>query len=276
MIRLAAFGDEISPDLDEQIALLQEAGIRYLELRAVDGTNVLDLTDAQVAGIRHKLAAGGIGVSAIASPIGKVPIDSPFEEQLARFERALALAHTFETPFVRIFSFYPAAGAVPGTVPERGAVLARLRTLVDLARSAGITLLHENEKDIYGDTIARCVDLMQTLADPHVAAAFDPANFVQCGQVPEPDARAALQPWILHVHVKDVTAEGRMVPAGEGAAGWPGLLARLRSAGYEGFFTLEPHLAGASKFQGFSGPDQVRLAARAFQDLLDAEGWIYA
>jgi 3-dehydroshikimate dehydratase len=276
MIRLAAFGDEIAPDLDEQIAVLQEAGVRYLELRAVDGINVLDLTDVQVAGIRQKLAASGIGVSAIASPIGKVPINSPFEEHLARFGRALALAQTFETPFVRIFSFYPPTGAAPGTVPERGAVLDRLRTLVDGARAAGVTLLHENEKDIYGDTIARCVDLLQTIADPHLAAAFDPANFVQCGQVPEPDARTALQRWIRHVHVKDVTAEGRLVPAGAGVAGWPGLLARLRDAGYDGFFTLEPHLAEAGPFQGFSGPDQFRLAAVAFQDLLHAEGWAYA
>ncbi|HMA34883.1 MAG TPA: sugar phosphate isomerase/epimerase family protein [Chloroflexia bacterium] len=276
MIRLAAFGDEIAPDLDAQIAGLQEAGVRYLELRAVDGINVLDLTDGQVAGIRQKLAAAGIGVSAIASPIGKVPISSPFGEHQARFARALALAHTFETPLVRIFSFYPPAGAAPGTGPERGAVLARLRTLVDGARAAGVTLLHENEQAIYGDTIARCVDLLQTLADPHLAAAFDPANFVQCGQVPDPDACTALQPWIRHVHVKDVTAEGRLVPAGAGVAGWPGLLARLRAAGYDGFFTLEPHLAAAGPFQGFSGPDQFRLAARAFQDLLQAAGWAYA
>jgi 3-dehydroshikimate dehydratase len=276
MIRLAAFGDEIAPDLGEQIAVLQEAGVRYLELRTVDGTNVLDLTDAQVAGIRQKLAAGGIGVSAIASPIGKVSISSPFEEHLARFGRALALAHTFETPFVRIFSFYPPSDTAPGTVPEREAVLARLRTLVDGARAAGVTLLHENEKDIYGDTIARCVDLLKTITDPHLAAAFDPANFVQCGQVPDPDACTALQPWIRHVHVKDVTAEGRLVPAGAGVAGWLGLLARLHAAGYDGFFTLEPHLAAAGPFQGFSGPDQFRLAAAAFQDLLHAEGWAYA
>jgi 3-dehydroshikimate dehydratase len=78
------------------------------------------------------------------------------------------------------------------------------------------------------------------------------------------------------VHVKDVTADGRLVPAGEGVAGWSGLMARLRAAGYEGFFTLEPHLAQAGAFQGFSGPDQFRLAARAFQDLLHAEGWAYA
>lgn len=276
MIQLAAFGDEIAPDLGEQIAVLQEAGVRYLELRAVDGTNVLDLTDAQVSRIRQQLAAAGIGVSAIASPIGKVPIDSPFAEHLARFRRALALAHTFETPFVRIFSFYPPANAAPGTVPERAAVLARLQTLVDEARAAGVTLLHENEKDIYGDTIARCLDLFQTLADPHLAAAFDPANFVQCGQVPDPDACTALQPWIRHVHVKDVTAEGRLVPAGAGVAGWPGLLARLRAGGYSGFFTLEPHLAAAGPFAGFSGPDQFRLAARAFQDLLRAAGWATA
>ena len=283
MIRLSAFADEISPDLDEQIAVLQETGIHNLDLRGVWDTNVLDLTDAQVDEIRRTLAAHRIGVAAIGSPIGKMPIDGDFTAELARFGRALTLARAFGTPFVRIFSFYPpahpgpeevAAGA-PG-VPHRETVLGRLRELTARAAAAGITLLHENEKGIYGDTVARCVDLLQTINDPHLSAVLDPANFLQCGEQPYPAAYQALRPWLGYVHVKDTTPEGELVVAGAGAADWPGLLRRLRDDDYDGVLALEPHLAAAGRFSGFSGPDRFRQAAAALQGLLRGLGWDYA
>ena len=37
MVTLTGFADEISQNLDEQVATLQELGIRYLELRGVNG-----------------------------------------------------------------------------------------------------------------------------------------------------------------------------------------------------------------------------------------------
>jgi len=116
MIRLAAFADEISPDLDEQITFLRDEGIGYVELRGVWNTNVLDLTDAQVAEVRRAFGAQGISVASIGSPIGKVPIDSPFGEHIHRFERALTLARAFGARYVRIFSLYPptAAGTPAG------------------------------------------------------------------------------------------------------------------------------------------------------------------
>ena len=74
MIRLSAFADEISSDLDEQIAVLQSEHIHFLDLRGAWGTNVLDFSYAQVDQIRRTLDMHGMAVSALASPIGKVPI----------------------------------------------------------------------------------------------------------------------------------------------------------------------------------------------------------
>ena len=52
MFTLSAFADEISPNPDEQIAVLQQCGIRHIELRSILKTNVLDLTDLQVAELK--------------------------------------------------------------------------------------------------------------------------------------------------------------------------------------------------------------------------------
>lgn len=278
MIHLSAFADEISPELDEQIATLQRENIHYLDLRSMWNINVLDLSDAQIRQIKQALDAHSMSVAAIGSPLGKTPIDSPFEATLQKLERALHVAQAFGTPFIRIFSFYPPAH--PHVVSTRAGsnrdeVMRRLRIMIERARSASVTLLHENEKDIYGDTINHCVDLMRNCADEHFRVAFDPANFIQCAQVPYPDAYEALRPWLAYVHVKDALPGGNVVAAGEGAGRWPDLLRRLREDGYDGFLSLEPHLASAGQFQGFSGPDLFARASQALQGMLKGMGWEY-
>ena len=283
MIRLSAFADEISANLDEQIAVLHNENISYLDLRSVEGINVLDLSDSQVITIKNTLNKQNIGVACIGSPIGKVSIASPFNETLTKLERAIELADIFQTPFIRIFSFYPpvlsAEDAESGEFVDptewRDEVHTRLHTMTEQARAANITLLHENEKDIYGDTIARCVDLLKNINDAHFQAAFDPANFIQCQQIPFPDAYEALHSWVRYMHVKDALADGTVVAAGEGEAHWSDLLQRLHRHGYDGFFSLEPHLALAGQFQGFSGPERFRHASQSFQKLLQAMHWEY-
>ena len=296
MIRLSAFADEISAELDEQIAVLRSENIHFIDLRGVWDTNVLDLTDKQISEIKQRLDTKGIGVAAIASPIGKIPIDAPFDEHLQRFRRAIVLAQFFHTQFIRIFSFYPPvaksdasatirAGDAEGRASEgneiidpatwRNEVLRRLRELTILARNANLVLLHENEKDIYGDTIARCTDLLQSINDPHFQAILDPANFIQCKQTPYPDAYQELSPWLRYIHVKDALANGTVVAAGEGVARWPEILQQLHTDGYEGFFSLEPHLAIAGQYQGFSGPDLFHHASQALQQLLKSMDWKY-
>lgn len=276
MIQLSAFADEISSDPGEQLAVLASEQIRFLDLRSVWGTNVLDLSAQQVAEIQQLLAEQQTGVAALGSPIGKVAIDAPFADHLARFERALELAQILQTPFIRIFSFYPPASdsqSDPST--WRAEVLRRLREFTARARAAQIVLLHENEKEIYGDTIARCVDLLESIDDPYFQVAFDPANFIQCEQTPYPQAYEALRPWLRYVHVKDARADGSVVAAGEGLARWPELLQRLRADGYDGFLSLEPHLAAAGQFQGFSGPALFRHASQSLQQLLQKMAWEY-
>ena len=155
----------------------------------------------------------------------------------------------------------------------RNEVLSRLRELTMLARNANLILLHENEKDIYGDTIARCTDLLQSLNDPHFQAILDPANFIQCQQTPYPDAYQELRPWLRYIHVKDALADGTVVAAGEGVASWLEILQQLHTDGYDGFFSLEPHLASSGQFQGFSGPELFHKASQSFQRLLKSIDW---
>lgn len=273
MIRLSAFADEISQDPREQVDVLSQHGIRHIEFRAIHGTNVLDLADTQHEEFRSLLSASGFGLSAIGSPIGKIRITEPFEPHLARFERALELADFYETPRIRVFSFY----IPPGDSPEahRGEVMARMGELARRAADRGVVLFLENEKGIYGDTAARVSDLLETVDSTALAHAFDPANYVEIGQ-PVTEAWTLLHPRVRHFHIKDYDSKAhRNVPAGEGEGQIPKVLEQAVAAGYDGFAVLEPHLVVAELSFGFTGPERFADAADALKRILDRSGIDY-
>jgi 3-dehydroshikimate dehydratase len=268
LFTLSGFADEISPDLIEQIRVLGQLKIRYLELRGVWGKNILALDDPEVALVQQSLRHNNIQVSAIGSPIGKIKIDDPFEPHLVSFQRALDVASLFRAPYIRIFSFYVPTGEA---TRYRGEVMARLSALLQMAKGLPVTLLHENESGIYGDTPVRCRDIHETLASSQLRATFDPANFVMNDIHPFTDAYPLLAEWIEYLHIKDgLMSEHRVVPAGQGDGQIRELVFALKARGYNGFASLEPHLAAAGALSGFSGPELFSQAVGAFRSVLAA------
>jgi sugar phosphate isomerase/epimerase len=274
MWTLSGFADEISDDVEEQCAVLRGLGMSHLELRSAWGSGVLDLDDAQLRRAEELLAAHGLGVSSIGSPVGKVHLDADVAAHLDRARRAVDLAHRFGARYVRVFSFFLRPDEAPGEV--RGAVLERMAALAEVARSGDVVFLHENEKGIYGDVPQRCADVLEQVGSPHLRAAWDPANFVQVGVRPHTEGYALLRPHLEYVQVKDAhLATGEVVPAGEGDGEVLATVRALREDGFDGFFSLEPHLAHAHALGGFSGPDLFTRAHAAFTGLLRAESISY-
>ena len=271
MWTLTGFADEISPELEEQLEILARESINYMELRSVWNTNVLDLTDAELERVRVRTAERGIGISSIGSPIGKVPVTDSFGPHLERFRRALYAADVMGAPYIRVFSFFIPEDQEPALY--RDEVLERMGVLAGEAEDSGVTLLHENEKEIYGGVPSRCLDILAGVGSPALRAAWDAANFVQCGIRPYKEGYASLRPYVEYVHVKDaLSGSDTVVPAGEGDGQWPETLTALRASGFDGFFSLEPHLASAAMYSGFSGPELFRKAAGVFKDLLRRQG----
>lgn len=266
MITLTGFADEISPDLDVQLDVLESESIRYLELRGVWGKNVLQLTEEEALTVKERLAERRVGVSSIGSPIGKIQITDDFETHLEDARRAVRLAKFFQAPFVRVFSFYIPDGDYEKHRPE---VLRRMQRLAQLAEHEGVVLLHENESHIYGDTGERCLDLLQTVSSCHLRAAFDPANFVQCGVKPVNEAYPLVGGYASYIHVKDaIMGKGTVVPAGDGDGELRELIHELSRRRFSGFMSLEPHLRAAGKFEGFTNPELFVAASKAIKRLL--------
>ena len=266
---LSGFADEIDDSLDVQLDVLDELGIEHIDLRSVDGTNILDLSDEAVAETRRKLDDHGIEVAALGTPIGKIGVTDPFGPERERIEHALDLAERFDADYLRVFSYYIPEGDDPAD--HREEVLRRVETATTIAEEAGVTLGHENEKRIYGDTPARCRDLLTTIDSPRFRAVFDPANFLEIGVTPYPDALLQVAEFVEHLHVKDAIhgEEGEIHSAGEGDARFPDLVSALAARGFDGYAALEPHLFHAGEKSGFSGPEGFERATTAFRSVLD-------
>jgi sugar phosphate isomerase/epimerase len=273
MFTLSAFADEIDPDPTRQIEVLESCGIRHIELRSILNTNVLALSDPQARELKSLLDSHGFRLSAIGSPIGKVRIDEPFEPHLERFRRAIELAHLFETPNIRIFSYYLPEGDEPGS--WRDEVVQRTAQKVKLAEQAHVRLLHENEHGIFGDSPERVCDLMQAIRSPTLRAVYDAANYVVCGHDPWA-AWELTRDWTAHLHVKDWRRGARHGSiAGEGDGRIREVVADAVERHYEGFATLEPHLLAGGPMGGTTGPELFPQAVAAFKRILEQAGGRY-
>ncbi|HHU78145.1 MAG: sugar phosphate isomerase/epimerase family protein [Caldicoprobacterales bacterium] len=275
---LSAFADEIDPDLKVQMEVLKQHGIQYIEMRGVNGRNITDYTLEEVKRIKNQLDEQDFRISAVGSPIGKIQITDDFTPHLEKFRHTLEIAKILETDYIRMFSFYIPREEDPARYREE--VLNRWKAFLGAAEGSGITLLHENEKDIYGDTPERCLDLAESLNSESFRLIFDPANFIQCDVETYPKAFTMLQDHIVYLHIKDALfSNHQVVPAGQGDGKLKEILDALKDKGFRGFLSLEPHLAN---FTGFSeletdvitadlpdgGPREFAVAAHALKSLL--------
>lgn len=257
MVKLSAFADEVADNFSEQIKFLVEKKIKYLEIRFVNKKNILDLTKNEVNEVKKILDANDIRISAIASPIGKIKLNEPFEKHLDKFKYAIELAQLLDTKFIRIFSYYPPEGKNIDDYREE--VIARMLRKVELLNDTNLILVHENESHIYGSTAEKCVDLAKSVNSPKFRLVYDPGNFVW-GQKIINNIEICwpiMKPYVAHIHIKDWklgSNDAGSIP-GEGDGQIRELLKELANMNYDGVLTIEPHLKSAGQFGGETGPE---------------------
>jgi len=253
IFQLTGFADEAAVNLPEQIKAMKSCGLHFVELRQVDGINIGSFSEEKARSVAGALTDAGIGVSCLGSPVGKTVLDTPFEPVAEMMRRLCENAHILQTRYIRIFSFYLPKGQTAAEC--RGEVIDRLGRLLDIAEKQDITLLHENERDIYGDTRERCLDLHQALG-VRLRGILDPANYLLVGTDPLA-AMHDLEPWIDYIHIKDVRlADNRIVPAGAGDGQIPEILRIMSRKPGQHFLSVEPHLtlfAGRDQFEKSTG-----------------------
>ena len=245
--KMSGFSDEINKDVDIQFTVLNKLGIKYFEPRGINGTNVSDLTIDEAKALKEKMDKYGIEVSSIGSPIGKIKITDDFESHKEKLIHTIQIAKILGSKYIRIFSFFIPDGEYDKYKDE---VLRRMKEMANIAEEMDIMLLHENEKGIYGDVADRCKEIFDYVNSPNLRGVFDMANFVQCGETTYPYAFNLLRPHIEYMHIKDALySDGSVVPPGYGDGKVKEIIGELKASGYDGFYSMEPHLGS---FEGLA------------------------
>lgn len=240
--KISGFADEIDGNLDVQIESLTKLGLKYVEMRGVDGNNLIYHDNAKVKDIKNRLDAAGISLSALGTPLGKIVITDPFEKHFEEYKRAVEIAHMMGAKNLRMFSFYIPGDDKTGREKYKSEVFDRMGMFVDYAKANDAVVLHENEKGIYGELAPECREMMDEFGCDNFKAIFDFANFVQADQDTW-EAYELLKDHIAYIHVKDaIKGSGKVVPSGYGNGNVKKILDDLFANGFNGFLSLEPHL----------------------------------
>jgi sugar phosphate isomerase/epimerase len=245
---LSAFADEAADTADLQIQALKRAGLKFIDLRGIEGHNISVLPLDIAEQVQKKLAAAGISVGMFGSPIGKIDIADDIAIDLGKLEHLGKLSSIFGCKAVRIFSYYNKTKLDAAVWQERS--LSNLSKLRDLAGKLGLVLYHENEHAIFGDSVEHVALLASRLRQPNGSfrLIFDFDNYNQCGEDVW-QAWLKLKPTTDAFHLKDSDASKQHVPVGQGAGQVSKILADALASGWSGPLSLEPHLQHSKAVQ---------------------------
>jgi len=181
--------------------------------------------------VRKLLADLGLTLSATCSDFGQGLVDEQKNKTLipkikANIDLALDLGTNIITTHI---------GHVPAdrNDPIWNILVVALNEVGAYADSVGAVLATETGPE-EGATLAALIASLKTRA---IRVNFDPANFIIYGY-DHRKALDALRPYIVHTHAKDARGN-QEVPLGQGDVDFPWYVAKLRSFGYEGFYTIE-------------------------------------
>lgn len=271
-MRIACFADEISPLLSDQLRVMEELNIHWMDLRSCWDIPVLQLNQHQIADIRGMAADKDICVSCVSTPIGKEPIDAPAENALEQLRIAARTAHMCNARYVRIFSYYP--GETPRQ-QARSEAVKRLSHLAEIACQEDIVLVLESAKVTTCGAGWETAELLSQVNSSHLRAVMDPAAFVAAGDQPLTQSLPQIAPYLDYVHIKDSRfGQKERFVAGEGDAQVAQILDALRERDAL-YLSLEPHLSHAGPAGGFSGEEPFRKAHSALIRILNQQGISY-
>jgi len=269
---LTGFADEAAPGLEGQIRATRALGWSHIEARNVDGLNLHDLPEGDFDAAAARLEAAGMSVNCFGSAIANwaCPITAPFETSLEQARRAIPRMQRLGTKLIRIMSYAVLPGRAPGDQMEAER-FRRLRILQRMFTDAGLTPLHENCMNYGGMSWQHTLKLLENV--PGLKLVFDTGNPVFSADWSRPEPRPRQSSWefytrvrehIAYVHIKDGVWQAEkqaMVYTfpGQGQGDVERIVRDLLAGGYDGGFSIEPHLSVAQHDPSITDPEEIRF-----------------
>jgi sugar phosphate isomerase/epimerase len=243
----SGISDESGQSIDVQIKAHAELGWKHLELRMVEGQNFTMVSEDKFAEVRDKILAAGMTVSCFSSAIANWarPITCDPAIDIEDLKRAIPRMKAFNTQFIRVMS-YPNDKDHPISEPEwRKEAIRRMKELAKIAEDGGIILAHENCSGWGGLSAENSNILLREVDSPALKVVFDTGNPPTYRQNSWEYYQSVFND-IVYVHIKDakiVDDKEIYTYCGEGDGYVKEIVHDLLSKGYEGGFSIEPHLA---------------------------------
>ncbi len=267
------FADEAATGIDGQIRATKELGWTTIESRHIDGKNIHDISDEAFDVVCGKLADAGVRINCFGSAIAnwRTQITDPFERTLEEVYRAILRMQRLGCDMIRIMSF----AVLKDRGPQDQMEDERFRRLRELHRqftAAGITPVHENCMNYGGMGWTYTLKMIENV--PGLKLVFDTGNPIFTDDRTRPEPYPKQSSWefyskvkehIAYVHIKDSIwdPEGkntRHMHAGEGQGDVKRIVKDLLERGYDGGFSIEPHLAVVHHDPSIQSPDAIKYA----------------
>lgn len=279
MIKLTGIADEAGASLDVQIKIHQELGWDSIESRVVefDGVkgNLHEIPDAAFDKVCERLAEQNMKVSGFGSLIGNwaKKITDDFAITEAEISRAIPRMQKLGAKLIRVMSYAVCKDENGKDLPEQYEAerIKRMNEINKRFNDAGLTVVHENCMNWGGMS----VDHVKRITDevPGLKWVFDTGNPVFIDDRKRPGHKQdawemyqAIKPHMVHVHVKDgrwnadTKTESFTYP-GEGDGQTDRIMKDLVESGYNGYISIEPHVAVV--FHGAGAADDLSPEQKA-------------
>jgi len=246
-VQFAGFADEADKTIEGQIAVTQELGWKGIEVRLIGGKNFCDLTDEEFEETWGKLQDAGIGIPCFGSQLANWsrPIDSDPQADIDELARNIPRMHQVGAKLIRCMS-YPNSKEPFAKEDWRNESIRRMKNLAEIAEDGGVLLAHENCSGYGGEGADECLELIDGVDSDAFTIIFDTGNRPHGGGDLW-EYYEKVRDRITHVHVKAtklVDGERKVCHADEDGDDTPRRAFQdLKNRGYEGWISIEPHLA---------------------------------
>ena len=287
------FADEAAIGIDGQIRATKELGWSNIESRNIDKVNIHDISDEQFEIVCGKLADAGVSINCFGSAVANWSCDpfkdEDFERSKAQLERAIKRMAKLNCKMIRGMSF-KAQWMRPAWDSEvESIVFPKVQYLVKMCEDAGVMYGHENCRNYGGMSYKHTLKLIEEVNSPNFTLIYDTGNPVfnidhssgkNEGKYQNSwEFYSNVKEFISYVHIKDVRLEfdenGEKKEIytfpGEGNGCVKEIVTDLIANGYDGGFSMEPHMVRVFhdlENSGESGSDNYVEYGRRFEKLV--------
>ena len=297
---LTGFADEASADFATQIKATRELGWRFIECRNINGKNLANLSEEEFQKMCEMLDNAGVRINCFGSGVanwGKHPRkEEDFQASRKELEDALPRMKKLGIKIIRAMSFLTPDDEQPDSRELEEIIFKKVRMLVQICADNGIIYGHENCMNYGGLSHIHTLRLLENVDNPALKLIFDTGNptfnYRRIGPGPWPLQSAwefykNVREHIVYVHIKDSVALPRedgvrptpkFTYAGDGAGDVRAIVTDLRETGYDGGFSMEPHLSVVFHDKSVESEADIRYQnyvsyGRRFEQLLRDCGW---